>query len=102
MASLRRMPSGTWQAIVRRKGYSPQFHTFETRQDAHRWARQTKPTRATSIVTLDSAGVTSCLRRRPASYQAEKVGCTMLPPMREPRVFRVGPRHVCVFAGVRV
>lgn len=40
MAPIRRMPRGTWQAVVRRKGYSPQFRTFQTQQDAHKWARQ--------------------------------------------------------------
>jgi hypothetical protein len=37
MASIRRMP---WQAIVRRKGYRPQFRTFASQPDAKQWARQ--------------------------------------------------------------
>ena len=40
MASIRRMPRGTWQAVVRRKGYRPQFHTFDTQHDAKQWARK--------------------------------------------------------------
>src|SRR5687767_14505754 len=40
MASIRQMPRGSWQAIVRRTGYRPQFRTFQTRQDAKQWARQ--------------------------------------------------------------
>jgi hypothetical protein len=39
MASIRQMPRGTWQAIVRRNGHRPQFRTFETKQDAKQWAR---------------------------------------------------------------
>jgi integrase len=34
------MPRGTWQAVVRRKGYRPQFHTFDTQHDAKQWARK--------------------------------------------------------------
>jgi integrase len=40
MASIRRMPQGRWQAIVRRKGYRPQFRTFPSQPDAKQWARQ--------------------------------------------------------------
>jgi len=39
MASIRQMPRGTWQAIVRRNGHRPQFRTFEIKQDAKQWAR---------------------------------------------------------------
>jgi hypothetical protein len=40
MASIQRMPQGSWRAIVRRKGYRPKCHTFESRQDAQQWARK--------------------------------------------------------------
>jgi integrase len=40
MASIRRMPQGSWQAIVRRKGYRAQFHTFDSRHNAQQWARK--------------------------------------------------------------
>lgn len=30
---------GGWQAKIRRKGYEPQSHTFDTKADAERWAR---------------------------------------------------------------
>ena len=39
MASIRQMPRGTWQAIVRRNGHRPQIRTFDTKQDAKQWAR---------------------------------------------------------------
>src|SRR6266849_6543985 len=39
MASIRRMPQGRWQAIVSRKGYRPQFRTFQSQPDAKHWAR---------------------------------------------------------------
>lgn len=39
MASIRQFPNGRWQAQVRRRGIRPLAKTFETRQDALRWAR---------------------------------------------------------------
>ena len=39
MASIRQMPRGRWQAIVRRKGHRPQIQTFDAQQDAKQWAR---------------------------------------------------------------
>jgi hypothetical protein len=38
MAALRQLPNGNWQAIVRRKGNRPQFHTFQSQKDARKWA----------------------------------------------------------------
>lgn len=40
MASIRRMQKGAWQAVVRRKRYAPQFHTFQSQRDARKRARQ--------------------------------------------------------------
>src|SRR5579885_2933669 len=39
LASIRQFPNGRWQAQVRRRGIRPLAKTFETRQDALRWAR---------------------------------------------------------------
>jgi hypothetical protein len=54
------MPKGTWQAIVRRKGYAPQIRTFETRKDAKQWARliESKIDRAVFIDSGSSERVT--------------------------------------------
>ena len=39
MATIRRLISGNWQAIVRRRGIKPTLKTFSTKADANRWAR---------------------------------------------------------------
>jgi len=40
VASFRRLPSGAWQAIIRRKGVKPLSKTFTQKTDAQRWARE--------------------------------------------------------------
>jgi integrase len=39
MATVRKLDSGKWQVIVRRKGHSPVSKTFQTRSDCDKWAR---------------------------------------------------------------
>jgi hypothetical protein len=38
MATIRELDSGSWQAIVRRRGIKPVVRTFTTKTDAKRWA----------------------------------------------------------------
>ena len=42
MASIRKLPSGTWRALVRIKGHPPQSGTFRTKAQAERWAVATE------------------------------------------------------------
>jgi len=39
MATIRELNSGSWQAIVRRRGVKPSVKTFATKSDANRWVR---------------------------------------------------------------
>ncbi|MCF8150855.1 MAG: site-specific integrase [Burkholderiaceae bacterium] len=39
MATFRKLDSGKWQFIIRRKGHAPVFKTFSTRSDGDKWAR---------------------------------------------------------------
>jgi len=39
MATIRQR-KGSWQAIIKRRGYPPQTKTFDLRRDAEKWARQ--------------------------------------------------------------
>lgn len=39
MATIRQVPSGLWQAIVRRRGHPQESRTFETKTDAADWAK---------------------------------------------------------------
>jgi integrase len=40
MASIVQTPNGTWQAVIRRKGYKPVTKTFTRKTDATKWAQQ--------------------------------------------------------------
>ena len=40
MATFKQRDSGWWQAVIRRKGYPPQSHSFRLLTDAEAWARQ--------------------------------------------------------------
>ena len=42
MASIKKLPSGAWRALVRIKGYPPQSGTFRTKAQAERWAISTE------------------------------------------------------------
>jgi integrase len=39
MASVTKTPSGTWKALVRKRGYVAEIKTFRTKRDADDWAR---------------------------------------------------------------
>jgi integrase len=39
MASVTKTPSGTWKALVRKRGYEAEIKTFRTKRDADDWAR---------------------------------------------------------------
>jgi len=40
MASIVQTPNGTWQAVIRRKGFKPVTKTFTRKTDATKWAQQ--------------------------------------------------------------
>ena len=42
MASIRRTPSSTWKAVIRKRGWPTVIKTFRTKRDAKDWARRTE------------------------------------------------------------
>jgi len=40
MATIRKTPSGTWKALIRKKGWPASAKTFRTKRDAEDWARR--------------------------------------------------------------
>lgn len=42
MASITKTPSGTWKAIIRKRGWPTTIKTFRTKRDAPDWARRTE------------------------------------------------------------
>ena len=49
MASIRKTQSGTWKAIIRRKGYPQTIKTFTKKRDAQDWARRIEDEMARGI-----------------------------------------------------
>ncbi len=42
MATIVKTPSGTWKAVIRRKGWPTSSRTFRTKRDAEDWSRRTE------------------------------------------------------------
>ncbi len=42
MTSVTKTPSGTWKAIIRKRGWPTTIKTFRTKRDAQDWARRTE------------------------------------------------------------
>ena len=42
LASIRRTPSSTWKAVIRKRGWPTVIKTFRTKRDAKDWARRTE------------------------------------------------------------
>jgi hypothetical protein len=42
MATITKTPSGTWKAIVRKRGWPTQAKTFRLKRDAEDWGRRTE------------------------------------------------------------
>ena len=42
MASIIKTPSGTWKAIIRKRGFPTTIKTFRVKRDADDWARSTE------------------------------------------------------------
>jgi hypothetical protein len=42
MATIVKPPSGTWKAVIRRKGWPTSSMAFRTKRDAEDWARRTE------------------------------------------------------------
>ena len=42
MATIRQIPSGYWQGIIRKKGYGQLSRTFSTKRDCETWATDTE------------------------------------------------------------
>ena len=40
MASIAKTPSGTWKAVIRKRGWPTTIKTFRTKRDAQDWAKQ--------------------------------------------------------------
>jgi hypothetical protein len=42
LATIRKTPSSTWKAVIRKRGWPAVIKTFRTKRDAQDWARRTE------------------------------------------------------------
>lgn len=71
MATFRQVPSGYWQAIVRRKGYPDQSRTFAIRVDAEGWARSIEVEMDRGSFVSRAEAESTTLREALERYQRE-------------------------------
>jgi integrase len=78
MATVRKLTSGKWQAIVRRKGWPAQSRTLPTRQACVDWARTTEHTLDTGGMALNQHMLLhSAVERYLAEVSVHKRGCAV-------------------------
>ena len=92
MASVTKTRSGTWKAIIRRKGWPSIVKTFRAKRDADDWARNTEDEiiRGVYIRRVDSERTTvaEALDRYLAEVSPTKKSSTRLAEERKARILR--------------
>ena len=67
MAAIRKLPSGRWQAQIRKQGHTPLSKTFRTKVNAEKWARDTEDSiergEYQKVLTAQATHVGELLRR---------------------------------------
>lgn len=71
MATIRLLPSGYWQGIIRKKGYSQQSRTFSTNRDCELWTIDTEAKMNRGVFNDASASEALTLRDGLIRYLAE-------------------------------
>jgi hypothetical protein len=104
-----------WQAIIRRKGFPPQAHTFDLRKDAEKWAtriereldtgewRDTRKDSADTLAVLlerYKREVTSTKRGK--RQECQRLGQFMKHPMAKRVVTRITSSHIAAWRDERL
>ncbi len=71
MATITRTPSGTWKALVRKKGWPAAIKTFRTKRDAQDWARRTEDEMVRGVYIHRAPSERLTLRDALIRYRAE-------------------------------
>ncbi len=71
MPTIRQRESGHWQAVVRRKGYSPELRTFARKADAELWARQVEGEMDRGVYVSRREAETTTLKDALERYERE-------------------------------
>lgn len=78
MATIRKTPSATWKAIVRKRGWPAVIKTFRTKRDATDWAGRTEDEMVRGVY-IDRAGSERLLLKKALQHYAAEVVPTKRP-----------------------
>ena len=71
MATLRKTPSATWKAVIRKRGWPTVIKTFRTKRDAADWARRTEDEMVRGVYIDRAASERMLLKQALNRYAAE-------------------------------
>ncbi|MDZ7751861.1 MAG: site-specific integrase [Gammaproteobacteria bacterium] len=71
MATLRKTPSATWKAVIRKRGWPTVIKTFRTKRDAEDWARRTEDEMVRGVYIDRAASERMLLKQALSRYAAE-------------------------------
>lgn len=71
MATIRKTPSATWKAVIRKRGWPTVIKTFRTKRDAEDWARRTEDEMVRGVYIDRAASERTLLKKALERYEAE-------------------------------
>ncbi|MDA1075480.1 MAG: site-specific integrase [Proteobacteria bacterium] len=73
MATIRKTPSPTWKAVIRKRGWPPVIKTFRTKRDAQDWARRTEDEMVRGVYIDRASSERMLLKSALKRYAAEVI-----------------------------
>lgn len=95
MASVRKRGAYQWEARIRRKGWPPQFKTFETRADAEAWAREIESEMDRGVFRSRAEAERTTLSEALDRYILEYVPRLSDPKRQADRIRYIQKRDIC-------
>jgi len=71
VATIRKTPSATWKAVIRKRGWPTVIKTFRTKRDAEDWARRTEDEMVRGVYIDRAASERMLLKKALERYEAE-------------------------------
>ena len=71
VATIRKTPSATWKAVIRKRGWPTVIKTFRTKRDAEDWARRTEDEMVRGVYIDRAASERLLLKKALERYEAE-------------------------------
>ena len=71
MATIRKTPSVTWKAVMRKRGWPTVIKTFRTKRDAKDWARRTEDEMVRGVYIDRTTSERLLLKKALEPYEAE-------------------------------